>query len=110
MIPVQQLCAYITSFWCGFLHAIQYIQWGWWDYKSKEMIFSIVCHLEFSQAQLRGDFLANYITRLFGRRLSLRTTRLAAVFIRTGYTISRGSITLLEFSRRKGERIPCFCL
>ena len=73
------------------------------------MIFSIVCHLELSEAQPRGDFLANSITILFGRRLSLRTTRLAAVFIRTGYTISRGSITLLEFSRRKEKSLVFAC-
>ena len=33
----------------------------------------------------------------FGRRLSQRATRLAAVFIRTSYTISRGCLTLRNF-------------
>ena len=39
----------------------------------------------------------NNITRLFGRRLSLRATQLAVVFFRTSYTISQGGITLPEF-------------
>ena len=39
----------------------------------------------------------NNITRLFGRRLSLCATQLAAVFVRTSYTISQGGITLPEF-------------
>ena len=41
--------------------------------------------------------------------LSLRTTRLAAVFIRTSYTISRGSITLHEFPLVKARK-PLFLL
>ena len=67
------------------------------------MIVSIVCHLEFSQAQPRGDFLANNITRLFGRRLSLRPTRLAAVFIRTSYTI----LNFLAVKARKSLVFAC---
>ena len=38
----------------------------------------------------------NNITRLFGRRLSLLATQLAAVFARTSYTILQGGITLPE--------------
>ena len=70
------------------------IQWGLWDSTMRE--FS-------------GKMEIN-ITRFFGRRLSRRATRLATLFIRTSYTISQGSITLREFSARKGEKIPCFCL
>ena len=61
-----------------------------------------------SQARPRGDCLANNITRLFGRRLSLRATRVAAVFIRTSYTISRGSITLGEFPFVKTRKSVVF--
>ena len=51
----------------------------------------------------------NNITGLFGRRLSLRATRLATAFIRTSYTISRGSITLHEFPLVKARK-PLFLL
>ena len=42
--------------------------------------------------------------RSFGRRLSQRATRLAAVFIRTSYTISRGCLTLRNFSIHRAEK------
>ena len=69
------------------------------------MIVRIVCHVEFSQAQPQGDCLANNITRLFDRHLSLRLTLLAAEF---SYTISQGSITLLEFPVIKGRKSLVF--
>ena len=50
----------------------------------------------------------NDITRLFGRLLSRRAARLAAVFIRTSYTISRGSITLREFPLVKARKSLVF--
>ena len=63
--------------------------------------------LHFS-AQPRGNSLENNITRLFGMRLSLRAIGLAAVFIRTSYTISQGSITLREFPLVKARKSLVF--
>ena len=52
----------------------------------------------------------NNITRLVDRHLSLRATQLAAVFIRTSYTISQGSVTLPKFpvvKERKSLVLAC---
>ena len=60
------------------------------------------------QAQQRGNSLENNITRLFGGHLSLHATRLATAFIRTSYTISRGSMTLREFLLVKARKSLVF--
>ena len=58
------------------------------------MIVGIVCDVEVFK--LNHETIVWQIIQDYLVGLSLRETRLAAVFIRTSYTISRGSITLLE--------------
>ena len=67
------------------------------------MIVEIICHVE--ALMLNHEAI---VTRLFGRRLSLWATQLAAVFIKTGYTISQGSISLLEFPIAKMRKSLVF--
>ena len=71
------------------------------------MIVEIICHVE--ALMLNHEAI---VTRLFGRRLSLWATQLAAVFIKTGYTISQGSTGYISawISNCKDEKIPCFRL
>ena len=62
-------------------------------------IVELICHVKSSVSQTEP---LNYEASvwqiiLFGRCLLLCAMQLAAVFIRTSYTISRGSITLHEF-------------
>ena len=70
-------------------------------------MFSILNFSTSTTRELSGKREIN-IARLFGRRLSRRTTRLAMVFIRTSYTISRGSITLREFLLAKARKSHVF--
>ena len=58
------------------------------------MIVGIVCDVEV--LKLNHETIVWQIIQDYLVGLSLRATRLAAVFIRTSYTISRGSITLHE--------------
>ena len=73
-----------------------------WLFKS----FSIFNFSTSTMRELSGKREIN-ITRLFGRRLSRRATRLATVF-RTSYTISRGSITLRVFPLAKARKSLVF--
>ena len=84
------------------------IQWGRWDCKSKEITVGILSHVEFLKLNKEARVWKIIITRLFGRHLSLRATRLATAFIRTSYTISRGSITLREFPLVKARKSLVF--
>ena len=70
------------------------------------MIVGIVCDVEvlkLNHGEIAWQIIPDYLVGL-----SLRATRLAVVFIRTSYTISRGSITLLELPVVKARKSLVF--
>ena len=70
------------------------------------MIVGIVCDVEVLKRNHQAivwQIIPDYLVGL-----SLRATRLAGVFIRTSYTISRGSITLFEFPVVKARKSLVF--
>ena len=70
------------------------------------MILETVCDVE--DLKLNHEAIVWQIIPDYLVGLSLRATRLAVVFIRTSYTISRGSITLLEFPVVKARKSLVF--
>ena len=70
------------------------------------MIVGIVCDvkvLKLNHEAIVWQIIPDYLVGL-----SLRATRLAVVFITTSYTISRGSITLVEFTVVKAKKSLVF--